>query len=44
MEITTVLSSLSSFFANTANLFLLGKIVGAIVGVDIGYASIDTLG
>ena len=36
LEITTVSSSSSSLFANTANGFLLGKLVGAMVGVDIG--------
>ena len=43
LEITTVLSSLSYLFANIANWFLLGALVCALVGVDIGYSSIDTL-
>ena len=43
LEITTVPSLFSSLFANIANWFLLGNLVGSMVGVDIWYASIDTL-
>ena len=43
LEITTVSSSSSSLFSNIENGSLLGTLVCATVGVDIGYASIDTL-